>query len=642
MTNHKIIYSAILVFAILASGCGGGSSSSGTSGGTTSSGVTLSGTMESPSGTTSSYSALVGSATRIAYVEEAPADGVAVEVYNLTNPTDDGEPVAEGTTDSDGGFDIDCDPDLVDAGDMLLILGENGIALIHKLESDTAGSTIDTGEVDFSTTLSYQSFLDELEEAGIDISDIGAVNLGNADIDFDPECYLAMQDQQWENSDPTDDGLGANLALLHNLMAASMASGSYTEHGYETPGELMDDLMDGDCPDEVVAALAEEAETLFGGSAEVYTESYDYAVEDCQVINGVYTGVYAADDETPANVSAQETETEEDDLCAAMLEDADLLEQTMEVMMASDDIASFTASFGTEDAMNAYYEVMQMYAEDGDYVFESEGEDEATHDWDPSAFAAIFYGMYSQGGDDGVDPEVFMSMMDAMPEFDDSDSGEDFDYESWGAAMAGQYYDNPFEFDAEDCSGFWTVQVGQGFDATELDFEDYDFYEAFDDVAGDGDYDFDACIADPESCYETYAGDEFDIEGYEYEDMSSDATCGDGNCESGEEDDCQFDCGYDEEAAATYEDNSAVCGNDICEYNDYEMYSCPEDCPDYELGDSDSGDNDTEDTDDTDDTESYSMTCDECTTMCTTSGYPLAEGTTCADMCNSYYPGICE
>lgn len=624
--------SAVIAFSIMVAGCGGSSSGTSTN---TSSDVTLSGVMEAPSGSSSSYSALVASAAHIAYVEEAPADGVDVDVYNLSNPTDDGEPVGEGTTDADGSFSIDCDTDLVDAGDMLLIIGENGIAIVVTLTDDTDGSTFDAGEVDFSTTLSYEAFLDELEAAGIDVSDLGALDLSGADLDFEPACFLALQDQQWEDADPTDDGLGANMALLQNLMAASMASGSYEDLGYDSASDLMDDLMSGDASLETVVALSEEAETLFGGSAETYAESYDYAVQDYAVINSVYTDVFAGAAGTTAGGSADESvDTEETStLCEDMIADDDLLAQTMAVLMASDDISTFTESFGSEDALNTYYEFMQEYAVDGDYIFDSGTDDSCTdcHDWDPEAFAGIYTSLMEQIGT--MESAIIFSMMDSMPTFDEGISGVDFDLESWGMAMVGTYFDNPFAFDAEECSGFWTLQVGEGFDLSEIDFETYDFYEAFEDVASSGTYDFEACITDPEACYAQYSGDEFQIAGATYTDYPSDATCGDGTCADGEESYCSFDCGYSVEETSTY--GSAICGDLIC--GTYESYTCAEDCTGESGGSTEDPSTPGGDTEPA----TYAMTCEECTALCETAGYTLSEGTTCSDQCNTYYPDIC-
>lgn len=631
MMKQKILVSMAVAFSIMATGCGGSSSGTST---TSSSGVTLSGTMESPSSTSSSYSALVASAAHIAYLDEAPADGVDVDVYNLSNPSDDGEPIAEGTTDADGTFDIDCDGDLVDAGDLLLIIGENGIAALVTLTDDTDGATFDAGEVDFSTTLSHEAFLDELEAAGVDISDLGALDLSGVDLDFEPMCFLAMQDKQWEDADPTDDGLGANMALLQHLMAASMASGSYADLGYDSASDLMDDLLSGDASDEAVAALAEDAETLFGGSAEIYTESYDYAVQDYDVINGVYTDVFAGAVGTSAGGSADESVAleEEATLCDDMLADDDLLEQTMAVLMASDDIATLTESFGSEDALAAYYEIMQEYAVDGDYIFDSGTDDSCTdcHDWDPEAFMGVYGSLMGQAGD--VELAIILSMMDSMPEFDDG-STQEFDYESWGSAMAYQYYDNPFAFDAEDSSGFWTIQVGEGFSLGEIDYETYDFYEAYNDVASSGTYDFEACITDPESCYAQYSGEEFEIAGATYTDYPADAVCGDGTCATGEESYCSFDCGYSVEETSAY--GTDICGDLIC--GTYESYTCAADCT-VDPTTPDTGGTTTPATDPA----SYAMTCEECTSMCETAGYTLTEGTTCADQCNTYYAGICE
>jgi hypothetical protein len=539
--------------------------------------------MEVPTAS-ANISALVASSGPKSFIQYAAADDVSVVAYNLTNPPEDGEPIAEGTV-TDGEFTMECDPDEVEEGDQLLVVGDTaGTDIVLFVEMPAEGEAVDLGDANLDTTLVWEAFLDQFEDAGFDLADFnpGAFDfedhMSELGLDIDVGCFREMQEAQWEMADPTAGGLSDDMALLENLVAAAMI------HGEEVDVE---DLMSGDIDPEEYTHLCDLAEEHGFGDAATYEAAYEGMHEAFDNMSDAYEGFIAAPDD--AGVPALNTEDEEVSACAYVEEHGAAF--FVETFFECDDAGEFDNFFGSADAFDSYFGYVNTYYDP------SQGAN--LDDFNPEAFIGLWGSYYEDnaGAWDGFDDS--MSYIYDMYAYAPAPvEGEDFDYDSWGQACGGQLWDafdaGDYEYnpeDLQDWSGYWTVQVDNGTEFTgEVDF--YGYYTGY--IEEHGDVDYDACLSDPAACTSYYVPPTG--EGFEYAPPPPDdydtGYCGDFSCDILTEnvETCGVDCGsyadyVPPSEGGAGEDPSDACGicMDTCTsvYPSgelYEGYTCDNYC----------------------------------------------------------------
>lgn len=517
---------------------------------------------------------------------------MTADLYNLSNPPEDGEPIGEATTGTDGTVSFDVDPDEVDEGDQLLLVADDDDAdtegdVFMLVEMPAEGDTVDLGDANLDQTLAWQSLLDQMEDAGVDLSalDFGSFDIDDADLGgMDVHCYMAMQHAQWEFADPTGDGLDADAAMLEQLAAAAMIG------DYDVSFE---DLVSGDVDDAVLAELASLAAEHIGGTPETYLNTYDEAIEGYNGMADVFESVFADPDDgsTSELGRAKGLYTTDGNSCAALADDPALLEETMQVMLGCGNATDFGTIFGTEDGFAAYSSYMGTYYTD----------DAMLEGFNPDAFLGIFQSFYESNDGDWSAFEDYQDDMYDLYAYVPVNPGDDFDYYAFGQSCGGQMWDafeQGGEYDAgdfEEWAGYWTYQVDVlGFDPDTYTGGDYDYYSAYSDDAGSGSYDFGACLTDPAACDDSFGEVDFHQEGFDYAPPPP----------------ADYDAGY--------------CGDFSCDFLTENSESCSIDCAGEATGPG-AGESAS--------TESCSMCTDTCGTI-----YPggeLYEGYTCTDYCSS-------
>lgn len=582
---------ACCLVAALAASCGGGSS--GTSSSTTSSSTqSLTATVSTPTAASANIAALVASGARPSFITETPAAGLTADLYNLSNPPEDGEPIGEATTGTDGTVSFDVDPDEVDEGDQLLLVADDDDAdtegdVFMLVEMPAEGDTVDLGDADLDQTLAWQSLLDQMEDAGVDLSamDFGSFDIDDADLGgMNVHCYMAMQHAQWEFADPTGDGLDADVAMLEQLAAAAMIG------DYDVSFE---DLVSGDVDDAILAAVIALAAEHIGGTEETYLNTYDEAIEGYNSMADVFEGVFADPDDgsTSELGRAKGLYTTDGNSCAALADDAALLEETMQVMLGCGNATDFGTIFGSEEGFGAYSSYMGTYYTD----------DAMLEDFNPDATLGIIQSFYeSNGGNWSLFPDYQDDMYALSAYVPDNLEGSSA-YRDWGASCGGQVWDayehgqsyDDFADQLDDWSGAWAYMVGEvGFDPDSYTGGDYDYFEGYGELPDVGEFDYSICASDPSACASSFDEGDFHIDGFDYAPPPPEGYdagyCGDFSCDFLTEntDSCSIDCAGEatgpgaEESAST--ESCSICMDTCSEIylggELYDGYTCTDYC----------------------------------------------------------------
>lgn len=512
--NHTFFrFLSLFLCLTLIVNCGGSSSSSSD----TSNSVTLTGTVSVPVSGLANISALTAfnqiepnAATAVEYGEIAALIAVVVigsltllgqpisnKFENVSQPVD---PV--GTTDA--GFEFVINKDDLNAGDIVIVEAETAdgekVAKAYQVEEDDIeNGEVNLEEVNLDSSLAWEDLKAQMEESfGVPYAQWSESDISQAEFSFDIGCNLKMGEAKWEISSEMDDGLGADLTLMKNLVAAA----SLTDEVEGSLTEITEDLLKGDLTDTQIAVLAEAASENFGGNAEDYQNSIANILVDNDAIEGVYQESIAAIDSS-------------ENLCDSLKTDPEFLEETMKVMMNFDDTDILTTTFGSDEGLGAYMDFMANYQdENSDFSFEN-----TDVKWDSAVFSALFETYATEGTLTSFSSEIeqLTEIMMQIPE----DVDDSFDYEDWGAVLTAQYLEDPEVFDAEQVGGYWTYQVETiGFELGDTSLDDVDLTDIFDEASvATGGFDYSTCVTDPTTCetsLEVYS-DDLMIDGFEYE-----------------------------------------------------------------------------------------------------------------------------
>lgn len=467
-------------------GCGG-SSTRGAS--ETTDTIAVTGTVSGVSASSASLSALGLGTKRV--VSETALANEECTCYN-----DSGVAVGTATTDSEGTYTINVDESVLNPNgdasvtETLIIETESGITHYAEvtITSDTTTITIDA---DPDTTLAAEALKSKLEALGFSSwlgFDFSAIVL-----DFDPFCFVRMEQEKWELAATGESGLQGELGSMKDMMLASMGAGDFGSYGGFS--DMAQAFMGGTVDASFQATAAEHASTFTGVSSASYTADIADAMTSFGTMADIFAEKFAGG--VGAGVTALRTkgvvDAADDSLCGDLLLDEGAMGEAVKTMLAAGNISEFSTTFGSDAGVSNFHGMIKKYeVADGDFEF---GEK-----WDPEAMMGIMGGF--QGNYTNFNPDEMFTMFDSLP----PDTTGTFDYHSWGAAMTGDFQDfmegggTVAAYDPATQAGFWTAQVAGGttFDPTAAGYDTYKFDDTF--TSGTlGGTNFSSCTTDPNS-----------------------------------------------------------------------------------------------------------------------------------------------
>ena len=614
-TSHFLTTVVIGVCSLSLLNCGGGSSSTSSATTSTDSTATSSSTLAlttevsvPASSSTASVRALTRSGPLYSVENASIQNGLTATVLNLSDAPDepvtgeDGEDLGDnciGTaTSADGVLEFDINPDDISLGDTLVIQVEDaGISQLYEVDTDpTTATEILAPATDLSSTLAFEALRAQWESAGIDASNLGAIDLNSeafSGVSIDNNCYVRYIREAF-NSDLSDTGMAGQLGTMSTMFAGAYASnaGSFGSlvSGFFTNGTL---------DDETVSTMATQAADLVGVDA-----------DSIESLASESMNAFLGFGQTAASVVA--ADSEDNDLCASIAADTDgsFVQNAVTTMVdGASDFATFATTYGSTESVGHFMDVMANY----------QGPTAGTWDFtnfQPHAMATVFTQFIGAVGDETLefDPDAIYGMMAYAPTSTDGAAYNPSFYESWGLAMFGTYEDtsasNFSTFDPGACSTYYSAQLiggGLSFGADDLGTVNFaasdgyiNFYQnTYQSGATVGGVSASACLTDPAACQTMFnaGGSAFDLSGhgFEYDDSLTEvysyvppsgtsgggaSDCGNGTCDSsyGESQyTCSIDC-YDSSAS-----HLSNCGNGTCDSGEeaYCFLDCQGEFTDY-------------------------------------------------------------